>query len=261
MTEKNFKSGYSEVNALNMYYEIYGEGKPLVLIHGGGSTIQTTFGNIIPLLAKNRQVIAMELQAHGRTSDRKTDLSFEQDADDVAVLLNNLAIPKADILGFSNGGHTTIEIALRHPAILNKIIIASAFYKRSAVQAQFWEGFDHVTIDVMPAALREGFFKVNSSESAFKNMFNKDVQKMKMFKGWSDEQMRMINCPTLVMNGNDDVGSVEHAVEMYRTIPNCQLAILPGKHGDYMGTQEYLDGGKWAQQYVADLILNFLDGE
>src|SRR5512133_2523636 len=91
-----FKSGYSEVNGLKMYYEIYGEGKPLVLIHGGGSTIQTTFGRIIPLLAKQRKLIAVELQAHGRTSDRDSEVSFEQDADDVAALLKNLNILKAD---------------------------------------------------------------------------------------------------------------------------------------------------------------------
>ncbi|MGH2624875.1 MAG: alpha/beta fold hydrolase, partial [Sphingobacterium sp.] len=79
-----YKDGYSEVNGIKMYYEIYGEGKPLVLIHGGGSTIQSNFGQVIPMFVKNRKVIAMELQAHGRTNDRNEDSSFEQDADDVA---------------------------------------------------------------------------------------------------------------------------------------------------------------------------------
>ena len=80
--KKEMKSGYSEVNGLNMYYEIYGEGKPIVLIHGGGSTIQSSFEKLIPLLSKNRKVIAVESQDHGRTNDRNADLSFEQDADD-----------------------------------------------------------------------------------------------------------------------------------------------------------------------------------
>lgn len=258
MTNSDFKSGYSQVNGLNMYYEVYGQGKPLVLIHGGGSTIQTTFGNIIPSLVSKRQLIAVELQAHGRTGDRDTELSFEQDADDVTALLKNLRVAKADILGFSNGGQTAIEIALRHPALLDKLIIASAFYKKNAVPDQFWGGFDQVSIDMMPPALREGFFKVNNSKTAFETMFWKDVMRMKNFKGWSDEQIRSINAPTLVINANNDVGSVEHAVEMYRTFPNCQLAIVPGKHGDYMGTVEFLDD-KWSQQYVADIILGFLD--
>ena len=255
----NFENGYSAVNGLSMYYEIYGEGKPLVLIHGGGSTIQTTFGNLIPLLIEDRQVIALELQAHGRTNDRDADLTFVQDADDVSMLLYNLKISKADFLGFSNGGHTTIEIAIRHPEIVNKIILASVFYKRSAVVPQFWEGFDHVTIDVMPMALKEGFLKVNYNKNALQNMFNKDVQRMKTFKDWSDERMKSIKAPSLVINGNNDVGSVEHAVEMYRIIPNCQLAILPGKHGAYIGAVEYLDNGQWTQHYIVDLIEEFLN--
>src|SRR5690606_13949408 len=113
----NFKNGYSDVNGLSMYYEIHGQGKPIVLVHGGGSTIETNFEKVIPLLAKNRQVIALELQAHGRTNDRNADLSFEQDADDVATLLKNLKINKADFFGFSNGGTTTLQLAIRHPEL------------------------------------------------------------------------------------------------------------------------------------------------
>src|SRR5579863_7220342 len=109
MRDNHFKNGYSEVNGLTMYYEIYGETKPLVLIHGGGSTIQVSFERIIPQLAKHRQIIAMYLQAHGRTNDRPVLLTIKQDADDVAQLLKNLGIDKADFLGFRNGGHTLIE--------------------------------------------------------------------------------------------------------------------------------------------------------
>lgn len=259
MTDKNFKSGYSEVNGLKMYYEIHGQGKPLVLIHGGGSTIETSFGKIIPLLTKKRQIIGVELQAHGHTNDRNTNLTFEQDADDVATLLNNLEIPNADFLGFSNGGHTLIEIVLRHPEIVDKIIIASAFYKKSAVVPQFWEGFDHATINMMPQVLKDGYLKANNDEAGLLNMFEKDVQKMKVFKDWTDEQMKSITAPTLIINGNNDVGSVEHAVEMYRTIPNSQLAIVPGKHGAYIGAIEYLDNGKWTQKYIVNIIEDFLN--
>jgi len=255
----NFKSGYSKVNGLTMYYEIYGKGKPLVLIHGGGSTIQTSFGRIIPLLAKHRQIIGVELQAHGRTSDRNTDLSFEQDADDVATLLSNLKISIADFLGFSNGGHTTIEIALRHPELVNKIIIASSFYKRSAASPQFWEGFDHVTLNDMPKVLIDEFLVVNNNAESLMNMFNKDVRRLKAFRGWSDEQMKSINSSTLVINGNKDVGSPEHAVEMYRIFPNCELAIFPGGHGDYLGAIERLRNGMWSKFNATYLIEDFLD--
>jgi hypothetical protein len=97
-----FINGYSDVNGISMYYEIYGEGKPLILLHGGGSTIQTTFEKVIPHLAGSHKVIAVELQAHGRTGDRDTPISFQQDADDVAALMKNLNINKADVFGFSN---------------------------------------------------------------------------------------------------------------------------------------------------------------
>lgn len=259
MTDNSFKSGYSEVNGLRMYYETCREGKPLVLIHGGGSTIQTSFGRIIPHLATHRQVIGVELQAHGHTNDRDTDLTFEQDADDVAALLTNLKISKADFLGFSNGGQTTIEIALRHAELVNRIILASTFYKRNAVAPQFWKGFDQVTLNDMPKVLREGYLIANNDAESLLNMFNKDVQRMKVFKGWSDEQMKSIKAPTLVINGNVDVGSPEHAIEMYRMIPNCELAIFPGGHGTYLGTIESLENGKWPQFNAINLIEEFLD--
>lgn len=255
----NFKSGYSTVNGLKMYYEIHGYGKPLVLLHGGGSTIETSFGLLIPLLAKNRQIIGVELQAHGHTSDRDTDLTFVQDAADVTALLNDLGIAKADFLGFSNGGHTTIEIALRYSNLVNKIILASTFYKRSAAAPQFWEGFEGATIDMMPQALKDGYLKANNTEVGLLNMFNKDVQRMKAFEGWTDEQMKSIKAPTLVINGTADVGSVEHAVEMYRIIPDCELAIFPGEHGAYLGAIEVLENGKWPKFNATELINMFLD--
>src|SRR5882757_6640198 len=103
-TQQTPTGQYAPVNGLQLYYEIHGSGYPLVLLHGGGSTIQSTFGRILPQLAKTHQVIAIELQAHGHTRDIGRPLSFEQDADDVAALLQQLQVEKADILGFSNGG-------------------------------------------------------------------------------------------------------------------------------------------------------------
>lgn len=255
-----FKSGYAEVNGLKMYYEIHGTGKPLVLIHGGGSTLQTSFGKIIPELAKKRQVIAMDLQAHGRTNDRNAGLSFDQDADDVATLCKNLGIKKADFLGFSNGGQTTIALALRHPDLVNKIVIASAFYKRSAVVPQFWKGFKNATLKNMPQVLRDTYLSVTDNDtSGLQNMFNRDVQRMKTFTGWSDEQMKSISVPALIINGNKDVGSLEHALEMYRILPNAVLAIFPGRHGDYLGAMETLENGTWPSFNATLLIEEFLD--
>ncbi|MDD8018721.1 MAG: alpha/beta fold hydrolase, partial [Bacteroidota bacterium] len=102
------KGNFASVNGLKMYYEVHGDNphQPgLVLIHGGGSTITTSFGTILPMLAKHRTVIAVELQGHGHTSDRNSPESFEQDADDISTLLQTLNITQADFLGFSNGGN------------------------------------------------------------------------------------------------------------------------------------------------------------
>jgi pimeloyl-ACP methyl ester carboxylesterase len=258
----NFKYGYSVVNGLKMYYEIYGSGKPLVLIHGGGSTIATSFGRIIPQLAKHRQILAVELQAHGHTNDRNTVLTFEQDADDVATLLNNLNIPKADFLGFSNGAHAVVEIALRHSGLINKIILASGVYQRSATAPQFFEIFDVASLTTdFPEVLKEGYLKANNDLAALQNMFDKDVQRMKVFKGWTNDQLKEIKAPTLLISGNKDIINPEKVVEIYRLIPDSELAILPGGHGDYLGSIETLRSDKWEQTYASGLIELFLDKE
>src|ERR1700744_3125405 len=121
---------YADVNGIKMYYEIHGSGSPLVLLHGGGSTIYTSFGRILPELAKTHRVIAVELQAHNHTGDRDAPETFAQDAADVVELLKQLKIAKTDLFGFSNGGQTVMEIAIKYPDVVNKVIIASAFYKR-----------------------------------------------------------------------------------------------------------------------------------
>jgi pimeloyl-ACP methyl ester carboxylesterase len=169
--------GYLAVNGIRMYYEKYGEGDPLVLIHGGGSTIQTTFGNIIPELSKDNQVIAVELQGHGHTSDRNSPESFEQDADDVAGLLKGLHISNASFFGFSNGGNTAIQIAVRHPELVNKLILASTFYKREGMQNGFFEGMEQATINDMPLTLRTAFLQINPDSSRLLTMFNKWLNK------------------------------------------------------------------------------------
>ena len=259
MMKQDSKGAYAEVNGLHMYYEIHGKGNPLVLIHGGGSTIETSFGRIIPHLAKHRQLIAVELQAHGHTADRDTPLSFQQDADDIAKLLENLQITKADFLGFSNGGQTLIEIALRHPQIINKIILASIFYKRTAVVPQFWEMFEDATLESMPKVLQEGYLQANNNPAGLLNMFNRDVERMKNFVGWTDEDMKSIKASTLVINGNQDVGSMDHAVETCNMMSDCTLAIFPGGHGNYIGTIESLIDGNLPKFNALNLIEEFLD--
>ena len=255
-----FKSGYSEVNGLKMYYEIYGEGKPLVLIHGGGSTIQTTFGRVIPMLAKHRQLIAVELQAHGRTSDRANELSFEQDADDVATLMKNLNILKADYFGFSNGGTTTLQIAIRHPELVDKIIAASALCKRNGVPSQFWGFMEQARLENMPEQLKDGYKKVAPDSSGLQVMHDKDAKRMIDFKDIPDEKIKSIKAPTLIIIGDNDVITPEHAIEMHRLIPNSELAIIPGGHGEYIGEITTLKPDYKESDFVAvPMIERFLN--
>lgn len=230
-----FKNGYSEVNGLTMYYEIHGQGKPIVLIHGGGSTILTNFEKIIPLLAKNRQVIAVELQAHGRTNDRNADLTFEQDADDVATLLNNLKIDKADFFGFSNGGTTTLQIAIRHPELVDKIILGSALAKRNGVPEWFWGFMENAKLENMPEKLKEGYKKIAADTNGLQVMHDRDAKRMVNFKDIPDEQIKSIKAPTLIIIGDKDVITPEHALELHRQIANSELAVIPGGHGQYIG--------------------------
>jgi pimeloyl-ACP methyl ester carboxylesterase len=121
---------YASVNGLNIYYEIYGASHaaspPLVLLHGGGDTIKTSFGRILPSLAHDRQIVAFEQQGYGHTSDvADRPFSFEQSADDTAALQEHLHIGQTDLLGFSNGGTIALQVAIRHPHVVRKLVVAS----------------------------------------------------------------------------------------------------------------------------------------
>jgi pimeloyl-ACP methyl ester carboxylesterase len=226
---------YAAVNGLKLYYEIHGSGRPLVLLHGGGSTILSTFGCILPELAKIQQVIAVELQAHGHTLDIDRPLSFEQDADDVAALLKQLHIEKADFMGFSNGGTTSLQIAIRHPELVNKLVLASTLYKRDGVQPGFWEGMQQASLENMPQPLKQAYLSANPDPKGLQVMFERDAARMVAFKDISDAAIQAIQAPALVINGDAEVVRTEHALELSRKLPQAKLAILPGGHGDYIG--------------------------
>ncbi|SFG89282.1 alpha/beta fold hydrolase [Pedobacter insulae] len=253
------KSGYASVNGIKMYYQVYGEGKPLVLIHGGGSTIETSFGRIIPMLSMHRKVIALELQAHGRTSDRNSDLSFEQDADDVVGLLQQLKINNADFFGFSNGGTTALHIAIRYPKVVNKIVLGSALSKRNGVPAQFWEFMKQANLDNMPQELKDAYVKVAPDPSGLQIMHDRDAKRMVNFKDIPDEQIKAIKAPALIIIGDKDVIILEHALEMRRMLPGSELAIIPGVHGEYIEEITTLKSNSQQAGFVIQMIEKFLD--
>jgi pimeloyl-ACP methyl ester carboxylesterase len=251
---------FADVNGLKMYYEVHGGDFPLVLIHGGGSTIGTTFGRVLPALSKTHQVIAVELQAHGHTADIDRPLSFEQDADDVAELLKHLKISKADIFGFSNGASTTIEIAIRHPELVNKIIVASTMYKKEGTYQWFWEMMANAKFEEMPQPYKDAYLKINPDENALYRMYERDITRMQSFQDIKEEDIKAIAAPALIICADNDVPRPEHAVEMYRQMQNAKLLILPGGHGEYIGELATLKHGQTEYPALA-IIEEFLKEE
>lgn len=254
-----FTNGYSDVNGLKMYYEIYGQGRPLVLVHGGGSTIQTSFEKIIPILAGKRKVIAMELQAHGRTGDRNAALTFEQDADDIATLLKNLNIGNADFLGFSNGGTTTLQIAIRHPELVGKMILGSALAKRDGIPDWFWGFMLQASLKDMPELLKVGYTKVATDANGLQVMHDKDAKRMINFKDIPNDQIEAIKVPTLIIIADKDIVTPEHAIELHRQIANSDLAIIPGVHGEYIGEITTVTSDFKESELAVPMIEKFLN--
>jgi len=258
MDKQFFQRGYSEVNGIKMYYEIYGQGEPIVLLHGGGSTIGSSFGRIIPLLAAHFKVIAPELQNHGRSGFRDIPETFQQDAKDVLALLKNLGINKASFFGFSNGGTTALLLAIHHPEIVHKMVVASAVYKRSGLIPGFFDMMKKTTISQMPPELKAAFLKVKPDTTKLQLMFEKDRARMVNFKDIREEDIKSISAPTLIVNADKDVVRPEHAIELYRIITNAHLAIFPGVHGEYIGEITTIQSKSETYKYDMPVIMDFL---
>lgn len=226
-------SDYAPINGLRLYYEVHdapGQGHhPLLLLHGGGDTIKTSFGAILPELARKRRVIAFEQQGYGHTADiPNRPFSFEQSADDTAALLDYLRIPQADLFGFSNGGTIALQVAIRHPRLVRKLIVASGFFNHDGAEPAFWNGFPTATIEAMPPVLRDAYLEVAPDPTGLQVMFDKAVNRMRNFKDIPADTIRSIAAPTLVVCGDSDVMRPEHAVQEFRLLPHGQLAVLPG---------------------------------
>jgi len=241
------------VNGLQMYYEIHGQPGtdrvPLVLLHGGGSTIETSFGKLLPLLSEHRPVIAFEQQGHGRTADVERPFSFEQSAADAVALLRYLKVSKADFFGYSNGGHIALQIALDHPESVRKLILESMMYSREGTDPRFWQGFDHAKLDDMPQELREAYRQTAPHPEHLQGFFEKSVERMRGFKGWTQAQIQSVRAPTLLVLGDRDVVTVQHAAQMQQLLPDGQLAVLPGA--------DHMEITHRAPQ-VAELVEHFL---
>lgn len=252
------RSGYAPVNGLQMYYEIHGTGQPLVVLHGSYMTIEL-MGKLVPELAKSRQVIAVEMQGHGHTANTDRPITKEQLADDVAALLRHLDIGSADIYGYSLGGGVALQVAIRHPEVVRKLVIVSAPYTSEGWYPEVQAGIEQIKPEMFDGTpWRAAYDRVAPDPNAFPTL----VEKLKPTPyDWSAEAVRAISAPTLVVIGDADGIRPEHAVEMFRLrgggvfgdmgkLPTSQLAILPGT--THLGLLERAD-------LLLAMVVPFLD--
>lgn len=216
---------YADVNGLHLYYEQHGHGRPLVLIHGGLLTIELSFGTAIPVLSEHHQVIAIELQGHGRTADIDRPMAFEDLARDVVGLLDHLGIERADVFGFSFGGLTTYQLLIDHPHRIRRAVVASADHRNDRGGEVDPE---RLPTDDDFAAMRAAYTAVAPDPDCFQRIAEKTVGLVHGFKGWTDEQLRGIEVPVLVLIGDRDFILVPNAAEAADLLPHGQLAVLPG---------------------------------
>ena len=226
-------SGYAPVNGLRMYYEVHGTGRPLVLLHGGLLTIDLSFGDLLPALAAGRQVIATELQGHGRTADVERDIDLGFLAGDVAALLDHLGVGQADVLGFSLGGWTALQLALDHPDRVGRLILVSVSYASDGYYPEISDPAQHATSTRMPTEedfrqMREAYERLAPDPGHFEAFAAKVSHAAGSVPGWTPAELAGISVATMLVVGDHDFVRLEHAVQMHALIPGAQLAVLPG---------------------------------
>ena len=258
---KPLETGHAPVNGISMYYEVHGrrDDVPLVLLHGGGSTLEVTFGKVRPVFAGSRRVIAVEEQGHGRTTDRDAPFTFESSADDVAAFLRYLRVDRADLFGFSNGASIALQVAIRHPQLVRKLVFASSFAKRDGAQPQLWEFMQQADFSNMPQPLKDAFLRVNPDVRQLKTMHDKDAARMQNFEDVPAALVGSVRAPTLIVLGDQDIVKPEHGLELTRLIPGARLLVLPGGHGDYLGEAVMTREDTGYPELTARLIEEFLD--
>ncbi len=249
-------SGFAPVNGLNLYYEIHGDGQPLVMLHGGVSASEA-FGRNLTELAKTRKVIVLHLQGHGRTKDIDRPLRFELMADDVAALMAFLKIEKADVLGYSLGGGVALQTAIRHPAIVNRLIVVSAAMQRSGSFPEVHAAFDQMTAhapqiaqNIKGSPLGQLYPDVN-----WETLLRKIAEMESHDFDWS-EPVKKLKSPTMLVFADADSVSPEHVVAFYRALGGGQrdagldgslrsaarLGIVPGAtHYNILSTTAVAD--------------------
>jgi pimeloyl-ACP methyl ester carboxylesterase len=251
-------AGYAPVNGLEMYYEIHGVGAPLVVFPGAYMSVEL-MGDLVPALAESRQVIGVEFQGHGHTADIDRPFSYEQFADDTAALLGHVGIEQADVYGYSLGGGVALQLGLRHPGRVRKLVIASASYSSDGVYPEVLGEIETITTENFDGTpWRDAYDRAAPDPSAFPTLVEKLTQLDMTPFDWPIDD---ITAPTLVLIGDSDGTRLEHAVEMFRRLgggifgdlapelPASQLGILPGT--THVGMLERAD---WISTMVAKFL-------
>lgn len=234
------ETGYAPVNGLQMYYEIQGSGGvPLVILHGAFGTVDM-FGPLVPALAETRQVITVEMQGHGRTADVDRPFTYEQLADDIAALVQYLGIEEVDVFGYSMGGFTAQQVAIRHRELVRKLVVASASFNREGVYPEVWEGIEALTPELFEGSPPQTeYARLAPNPENWPILIEKVKELERKFVGWPAEDVAAIESPTLLIIGDADIVRLDHAAEMIQLLgggvpgdfgapPHDQLAVLPG---------------------------------
>ena len=235
---------YADVNGIKLYYEIHGSGRPLILLHGGLGALEM-FGPNLTALAQNHQVIAVDLQGHGRTADIDRPLNVAFMADDIAALINHLKLQRPDVMGYSLGGGVALLTAIRHPEVVGKLVVVSTPFRRNGFYPDILAQQGQVTAAAAEAMKQTPMYQMYASLAPrpqdWARLLGKIGEAMKQDFDFS-QQIRGITATTLIVAGDADIFPPAHAVEMFGLLgggqrdggwdgsgqPKSRLAILPG---------------------------------
>jgi pimeloyl-ACP methyl ester carboxylesterase len=255
-------SGYVAVGALELYYERHGDGPPLVLLHGAFGTIESCFAGLLPRLTGRFEVIAVELQGHGRTGDIDRRLSYEDMAADTAALLDALEIPRAHFVGYSLGGAVALQVALDRSELVDHVVFfGGASFDPSGVYPELmaaFESFDPHALD--GSRWHEAYRRVAPDPDAWTSLVVKMNELDRSGHSWPRERLAALRAPTLLIIGDGDIVRPEHTVEMFRLLggrgpwdpdapAKAQLAVLPGTSHEGM-----LDRVDWLASMIAEFL-------
>jgi pimeloyl-ACP methyl ester carboxylesterase len=242
------ESGYAQLGDLRMYYEQHGVradgGEPLVLLHGGLFDLEQQFGALLPRLAENRLVVAVDFQGHGRTNDIDRPFGSAAFAGDVIGVLELLGIERADVFGFSVGGAVAIELAVRHPDRVRRLVASSVSFRATGMRGHDnADAVGSMTVDMIAGTPMEQAYLAKSPHPDREHL-QRLLDKLGAtytggFPDWSEDDIRGIAAPTLITVGDADMVSLDHAVEFLRLrggdvngdfdgLPASQLAVFPG---------------------------------